>query len=160
MLIHDRILIIDWQMLLHNPLRACTQVCCDASRGTHNSFFLTSFRNNNQIDIRTQLRLTATRRLSSLFSRTVTNTNNNEFSFFRALQSHKPESVAVKHSKSGRLFTYADLNADIIRSKEQLVRKYGGTPSSLSGQRVAFLAENSYDYVGTVFLPSTILSYL
>ncbi|OKL60695.1 hypothetical protein UA08_04417 [Talaromyces atroroseus] len=47
-----------------------------------------------------------------------------------------------------RSFTYGDLTRDIARSREQLLQKYG---SSLSGQRVAFLAENSYDYVVMLF---------
>ncbi|KAH8695942.1 putative AMP-binding enzyme [Talaromyces proteolyticus] len=62
---------------------------------------------------------------------------------FQALQSHNPSNLAVVHSKSGRAFTYSNLLSDVARSKELLEYESG----SLSGHRIAFLAENSYDYV-------------
>jgi hypothetical protein len=65
---------------------------------------------------------------------------------FRALQNHDPASPAVVHSVSARSFTYGNLIGDVLRAKEQLEHKTG----KLAGERVAFLAENSYDYVGTV----------
>lgn len=65
---------------------------------------------------------------------------------FRALQNHDPASLAVVHSLSERSFTYGNLIGDVLRAKEQLERK---TTDKLAGERVAFLAENSYDYVGT-----------
>lgn len=75
---------------------------------------------------------------------------------FRALQRHDPSSTAVVHSKSRRSFTYGNLVGDVVQAKEQLASKVSGA-GDLSGQRVAFLAENSYDYVGTVSLaPSEI----
>jgi hypothetical protein len=64
---------------------------------------------------------------------------------FRALQNHDPASLAVVHSLSERSFTYGNLIGDVLRAKEQLERK---TTDKLVGERVAFLAENSYDYVG------------
>jgi len=67
---------------------------------------------------------------------------------FRALQSHDPASTAIVHSVSEREFTYGNLIGDVLRAKEQLQHKTG----KLDGERVAFLAENSYDYVGTVYL--------
>lgn len=66
---------------------------------------------------------------------------------FRALQEHDPASLAVVHSVSERSFTYGNLIGDVLRAKEQLEHK---TTGKLAGERVAFLAENSYDYVGTV----------
>ncbi|KAJ5300381.1 uncharacterized protein N7443_005383 [Penicillium atrosanguineum] len=66
---------------------------------------------------------------------------------FRALQSHDPASLAVVHSLSERSFTYGSLIGDVIRAKEQLEYK---TTGKLAGERVAFLAENSYDYVVTM----------
>lgn len=66
--------------------------------------------------------------------------------FFRALRQHDPLSSAVVHSKSGRSFDYGNLAADVVRSKELLLDRQ----PVLSGQRVAFLAENSYDYVGNL----------
>ncbi|KAJ5580289.1 uncharacterized protein N7459_006274 [Penicillium hispanicum] len=66
---------------------------------------------------------------------------------FRALQKHEPSSLAVLHSLSSRSFTYGNLVADVLRAKDDLERKAAGR---LSGERVAFLAENSYDYVVTL----------
>ncbi|KAJ5895647.1 hypothetical protein N7495_007338 [Penicillium taxi] len=63
---------------------------------------------------------------------------------FRALQNHDPSSLAVTHSVSERSFTYGNLIADVLRAKEDLERKTSG---KLAGERVAFIAENSYDYV-------------
>ncbi|KAJ5681384.1 uncharacterized protein N7477_001324 [Penicillium maclennaniae] len=66
---------------------------------------------------------------------------------FRALQNHDPASLAVVHSLSKRSFTYGNLIGDILCAKEQLEHK---TTGKLAGERVAFLAENSYDYVVTM----------
>ncbi|KKA20871.1 AMP-binding enzyme [Rasamsonia emersonii CBS 393.64] len=65
---------------------------------------------------------------------------------FRALYRHEPSSTAVVHSKSRRSFTYGNLVGDVVQAKEQLASKVNGA-GDLSGQRIAFLAENSYDYV-------------
>lgn len=67
---------------------------------------------------------------------------------FRALKDHDPASLAVVHSVSTRAFTYGNLIADVLRAKDDLERKT--KTGKLAGERVAFLAENSYDYVGTV----------
>lgn len=64
----------------------------------------------------------------------------------KALASHDSDSIAVIHSVSGRNFTYGNLLRDVAQSKDQLRR--AAQEHSLSGQRVAFLAENGYDYVG------------
>jgi hypothetical protein len=71
---------------------------------------------------------------------------------FQALKDHDPSSLAVVHSASSRSFTYGNLVADVLQAKERLLGSVGGRQDSLSGERVAFLAENSYDYVGTVSL--------
>lgn len=76
---------------------------------------------------------------------------------FRALKEHDRASVAVVHSLSGRSFTYGNLTADVLRAKEDL-QKRTGKIGKLSGERIAFMAENSYDYVGTwcfLYLPLT-----
>ncbi|KAL4962221.1 acetyl-CoA synthetase-like protein [Aspergillus stella-maris] len=65
---------------------------------------------------------------------------------FRALQNHDPTNLAVIHNPSFRSFTYSNLVADVVRSKERLSQSCGGR-DVLRGERVAFLAENSYDYV-------------
>ncbi|KAJ5389052.1 uncharacterized protein N7496_000120 [Penicillium cataractarum] len=66
---------------------------------------------------------------------------------FRAIRDHDPSSLAVLHSLSGRSFTYGNLTADVLRAKEDLEQKVGKMKGNLSGERVAFMAENSYDYV-------------
>lgn len=78
---------------------------------------------------------------------------------FRALQNHDPSNVAVLHSLSSRSFTYGNLIADVLHAKDDLECKTAG---KTSGERIAFLAENSYDYVGTVvnsILPVTTTLY-
>lgn len=65
---------------------------------------------------------------------------------FRALRDHDPSALAVVHSASQREFTYGHLVADVLRAKRDLERN--AAAGKLAGERVAFLAENSYDYVG------------
>ncbi|PWY78074.1 putative AMP-binding enzyme [Aspergillus sclerotioniger CBS 115572] len=69
---------------------------------------------------------------------------------FRALQNHDQSNLAVVHSASARSFTYGNLVADVLQAKERLIGSAGGKQDGLSGERVAFLAENSYDYVVTL----------
>lgn len=52
------------------------------------------------------------------------------------------------HSGSGRRFTYGELLGDVCRARDQLREAKGGGQKDLDGERVAFLIENSYDYVG------------
>lgn len=74
--------------------------------------------------------------------------------FFRAVASHDPDAVSVVHSASGRSFTYGNLVADVLLAQDRLSQLSGKglKRTQLRGKPVAFLAENSYDYVGTVFL--------
>ena len=70
---------------------------------------------------------------------------------FEAIASHDPNSTAIIHSKSDRSFTYGQLLSDVEGAKIQLYRRLkestrDGEP--IGGQRVAFLVENGYDYVG------------
>ena len=70
---------------------------------------------------------------------------------FRAIASHDPKSTAIIHSKSERNFTYGELLKDIEGAKITLysqLRSASAQGESIGGQRVAFLVENSYDYVG------------
>ncbi|PYH64131.1 acyl-CoA synthetase [Aspergillus vadensis CBS 113365] len=69
---------------------------------------------------------------------------------FRALQDHDQSNLAVVHSASARSFTYGNLVADVLQAKDRLLQSAGGGKDGLSGERVAFLAENSYDYVVTL----------
>lgn len=76
---------------------------------------------------------------------------------FRAIASHDPKSTAVIHSKSNRSFTYGELLKDVEAAKIDLYHQLKRTmkdDETIGGQRVAFLVENSYDYVGaTVIRP-------
>lgn len=63
-----------------------------------------------------------------------------------AIASHPPSATAVVHSLSGRSFTYADLLRDVARARDRLRDARGGV--DMTGERVAFLVENSYDYTG------------
>lgn len=65
-----------------------------------------------------------------------------------AVAAHDPASTAVIHALSGRRFTYGELLGDVARARERLREAAGGKDKSLTGERVAFLIENSYDYVG------------
>ncbi|KAL8647684.1 MAG: hypothetical protein Q9226_006333 [Calogaya cf. arnoldii] len=66
---------------------------------------------------------------------------------FEAIAKHDPESTAIIHSISGRRFTYGQLLRDVAGARDKLQQSAGG--QSTDGQRVAFLVENSYDYVGS-----------
>lgn len=65
---------------------------------------------------------------------------------FDAIARHDPESTAVIHSVSGRRFQYGELLGDVCRARNRL-REAAGR-DDLNGDRIAFLVENSYDYVG------------
>ncbi len=65
---------------------------------------------------------------------------------FEAIRSHDPKSTAVIHSTSGRRFTYGDLLQDVGEAKHRMRRAANG--ANTVGERIAFLVENGYDYVG------------
>jgi malonyl-CoA/methylmalonyl-CoA synthetase len=65
---------------------------------------------------------------------------------FEAISKHDPKSTAVVHSGSGRRFTYGELLKDVAEAKDKLHAEAGS--KSIEGQRIAFLVENSYDYIG------------
>ncbi|EEY17761.1 conserved hypothetical protein [Verticillium alfalfae VaMs.102] len=67
---------------------------------------------------------------------------------FEAIASHDPHSTAVIHSLSGRRFQYGELLGDVRRTRDEL-QAAAGKPV-LDGERIAFLVENSYDYVVTL----------
>lgn len=66
--------------------------------------------------------------------------------FFEAIQQHNPSSIAVINHDSGAAFAYGTLLGDVACAKEQLLQTAGR--DDISGERVAFLVENEYDYVG------------
>ncbi|KAL8717018.1 MAG: hypothetical protein Q9225_005706 [Loekoesia sp. 1 TL-2023] len=65
---------------------------------------------------------------------------------FEAIANHDPRSTAVVHCASGRRFTYGQLLNDVADSRDKLRQSAAG--QRMDGQRIAFLVENSYDYVG------------
>jgi hypothetical protein len=65
---------------------------------------------------------------------------------FEAIASHDPKSTVVIHSESGRRFTYGELLQDVAEAKDKLHKEAGS--DNIDGQRIAFLVENGYDYVG------------
>ena len=65
---------------------------------------------------------------------------------FEAITGHDPNHLAIVHSLSGRSFTYGELLKDVAEAKESLKKTVNG--KTLAGERMAFLIENGYDYVG------------
>jgi hypothetical protein len=65
---------------------------------------------------------------------------------FEAIASHDPNSTVVIHSVSGRRFTYGELLKDVAEARDRLHEN--ACNNSIEGQRIAFLVENGYDYVG------------
>lgn len=74
---------------------------------------------------------------------------------FEAIAGHSPQSTVVVHSNSGRRFQYGELLGDVRRVRNRLYE--ASKKSDLDGERIAFLVENSYDYVGK---PATIISII
>ncbi|KAJ9602521.1 hypothetical protein H2200_013064 [Cladophialophora chaetospira] len=67
---------------------------------------------------------------------------------FEAIANHDQASLAIVHSSSDRTFSYGNLVHDVAIASEKLSAIAEGRP--LAGERIAFLAENSYDYVVTL----------
>ncbi|EFW99631.1 2-succinylbenzoate-ligase [Grosmannia clavigera kw1407] len=67
---------------------------------------------------------------------------------FEAIARQEPNSTAVVHSLSGRRFQYGELLGDIRKTRNRLVEASG--KSDLNGERIAFMVENSYDYIVTL----------
>lgn len=97
--------------------------------------------------LRPRLRIHAHARLATLSAHRKLLSTLPNIAIFRALQKHDPSSLAVLHSASTRSFTYGNLIGDVLRAKDDIERKASG---KLAGERIAFLAENSYDYVVTL----------
>lgn len=77
---------------------------------------------------------------------------------FEALTKHDPQSIAVVHSLSGRSFTYGHLVKDIAAAKDRIAKDAGRDKEGIRGERIAFVVENGYDYVGMYQFLSLILS--
>ena len=69
---------------------------------------------------------------------------------FETITQHERDSTAVVHSLSGRSFNYGSLLQDVSLAKERLLLHTKQDENSIVGERVAFLIENSYDYVGAL----------
>ncbi|KAL2261375.1 hypothetical protein VTK26DRAFT_4289 [Humicola hyalothermophila] len=67
---------------------------------------------------------------------------------FEAIARHDPDSIAVIHSNSGRQFRYGELLGDVCKTRNRLLETAGR--GDIDGERIAFLVENSYDYVVTL----------
>ncbi|KAK3310236.1 uncharacterized protein B0T15DRAFT_517872 [Chaetomium strumarium] len=67
---------------------------------------------------------------------------------FEAIARHDPESTVVIHSNSGRRFRYGELLGDVCKVRNRLYESAGR--DDIDGERIAFLVENSYDYVVTL----------
>jgi len=65
---------------------------------------------------------------------------------FEAISKHDPESTVAVHSLSGRRFKYGELLGDVCRTRDRLREAAG--KDDINGERIAFLVENSYDYIG------------
>lgn len=65
---------------------------------------------------------------------------------FEAIARHDPDSTVVVHSASQRTFRYGELLGDVRQARDRLLEEAGR--SDIHGERVAFLVENSYDYIG------------
>lgn len=66
---------------------------------------------------------------------------------FDAIARHNPDSTLAVHSLSGRTFKYGELLGDVCKARNKFQQAAG--KEDLNGDRIAFLVENSYDYVGT-----------
>ncbi|TGJ87807.1 hypothetical protein E0Z10_g920 [Xylaria hypoxylon] len=70
-----------------------------------------------------------------------------KFPLFDAISRHDPNSTVAAHCLSGRSFKYGELLPDVCRARDQIYEAAGKT--DIRGERIAFLVENSYDYVVT-----------
>ncbi|KAI5467538.1 hypothetical protein BGZ63DRAFT_419236 [Mariannaea sp. PMI_226] len=65
-----------------------------------------------------------------------------------AISRHDPDSTVAVHSLSGRTFRYGELLGDVRHARDSLSKAIGR--EDLNGERIAFLVENSYDYIVTL----------
>lgn len=89
---------------------------------------------------------TLSRNFSTSVSRTMATLQRS--AFIDAIEKHNPDQTAVIHSLSGRSFNYSCLLRDVSLKRQKLLKDAGKEEGSIAGERVAFLAENGYDYVG------------
>lgn len=68
--------------------------------------------------------------------------------FLEAIQKHEPSATAVVENDSGSSFSYSSLLQGVACAKELLLRKTARTERDISGERIAFMVENGFDYTG------------
>jgi acyl-CoA synthetase (AMP-forming)/AMP-acid ligase II len=66
-----------------------------------------------------------------------------KLAIFEAIVGHDPRSPAIVNN-NGDIFTYGQLAQDVAKAKERLSKVAG----DLDDERVVFLVENGYNYVG------------
>lgn len=71
--------------------------------------------------------------------------------FFETLREHDSPSTAIIDPRYGLAFSYRSLLRDVVRAQHQLRQKMG-KGHDVAGERIAFVIENGYDYVGTLSL--------
>lgn len=71
---------------------------------------------------------------------------------FEAIQRHDPASTAIVDAASGTEFTYGTLLRDVSHVKATLLSKLGRDVRP--GERIAFIVENGYNYVGKKLIMS------
>jgi malonyl-CoA/methylmalonyl-CoA synthetase len=69
--------------------------------------------------------------------------------FLEAIEKHDPFSTAIVSSEPQGTYTYGTLLHDIACVKARLLQLTARNEGSIAGERIAFLIENGYDYVGT-----------
>lgn len=74
-----------------------------------------------------------------------------KFPVLEAIANHDPDSPAVIHSTTRHRFTYGNLLKDTVRAIERL-QSLKPAGERLEGQRIAFLVQNGYDYVGALII--------
>jgi len=67
-------------------------------------------------------------------------------SFIEAIQKHDLSSLAILENDSGASFSYGTLLNSIAHAKDELLCK--ADRADISGERIAFMVESGYEYVG------------
>lgn len=101
------------------------------------------------------IRPSATKAFSTTFGFAAPMATLQQSAIFEAIQKHDANSTAVIHSISGRTFEYGSVLQDVAAAKDRLLEATGKKEDGIAGERVAFLIENGYDYVGAQSLYTT-----
>lgn len=66
----------------------------------------------------------------------------------KVLNEQDVSSVAVVNHSTGTAFSYGSLLRDVARARDALLKSYDH--KSLAGERIGFIVENGYSFVGTI----------